>query len=387
MITKTRIFGAMTALALCLAVPAVAGEATNAAQVEPMQIAPAMLRQDMLKGIYEAVSIPGQNQLWVASTPSFAKGTPGFVDILDATDLHPLRRIELPRQAFALAYDATRGRIYVGNTMNGSLTVIDAASGLIVDTIQLGKPDGEGVEHVRMIEVEPASGRVVVTSPSETGTVWIVDPAAGNAVTRIDNAGLWTAGLAIDAKAGRAYATGGGINEVLVLDVKTGARVRTFTTGDTKAEGAANAQHFFVNAALDAQGKRLFAADSNSGALYVFDTESGAVIATVPTGLGTLDVAYSDQEDLIFVTYRGASREQPQGSGGVVVVNGTDYARIADIPLSAHPNSLAFGAEGEVLYVTVKAPMEKEHPLYRDGGADSILRIDLHKLKGLLPSK
>lgn len=387
MTMKTRVCGAMTALALCLALPAMAEEAVPAEKVDLMQIAPATLRQDMLKGIYEAVSIPGQNQLWVASTPSFAKGTPGFVDILDATDLHPLRRIELPRQAFAMAYDQAHGRVYVGNTMNGSLTVIDAASGLIADTIQLGRPDGEGFEHVRMIEVDPGTGRVVVTSPSEYGTAWIIDPANGNAVTRIDNSGLWTAGLAVDAKAARAYTTGGGMDEVLVLDLKTGTRIGTFATGDTKAEGKEASQHFFVNAAIDTARNHLFAADGNSGALYVFDTASGKVIATAPVGLGTLDVNYSAKADLIFVTYRGASREKPEGSGGIVVLKGADYSRVADIPLPAHPNSLTFGEEGEVLYVTVKAPMEKDHPLYREGGGDSVLRIDLSKLKDLLPTK
>jgi hypothetical protein len=204
--TKTPITGVVTALALCFAAPAAAQEAAAAPQVDLKQIAPAALRQDLLKGIYGAIAIPGRNQLWVASSPSFDKGTPGFVDLLDATDLRPLRRIELARRAFALALDQARGRVYVGNTLDGSLTVLDAASGLVVDTIQLGKPDGEGSEHTRMVRVDPESGRVFVTSPSETGTLWIVDPAEDNAVQRLDNAGLWSAGLAVDAKHGRAYA-------------------------------------------------------------------------------------------------------------------------------------------------------------------------------------
>ncbi|MGO4852271.1 YncE family protein [Phaeovulum sp. W22_SRMD_FR3] len=380
---KTRITGAMTALALSLAVPAAAQEAT--AQVDLAQIAPAALRQDLLKGVYGAVEIPGRNQLWVASSPSFEQGTPGFVDILDATDLRPLRRIELPRRAFALALDAARGRAYVGNTLDGSLTVLDAASGLVLDTIQLGKPDGEGFEHTRMVRVDPGSGQVFVTSPSDTGTLWIVDPDRQGAVQRIDDAGLWSAGLALDAARGRVYATGGGISEVLVVDAATGAGIGSFSTGDTKEAGGEASAHFFVNAALDTEGKRLFAADANQGALYVFDTETGAVIATAPTGLGTLDVIYSDKRDQIFVTYRGVSREAPSGSGGIVVLDASDYARIADIPLPAHPNSLVLAESGDALFVTVKAPMEKEHPLYREGGGDSVLRFDLDKLATLLP--
>lgn len=384
---KIRTFASMTALALTLTLPATAQEAGERKQMDMLSIAPVTLRQDLLQGVYEAIEVPERNELWVASTKSFDKAAPGFVDVLDATDLRLLRRIELPRRAFAMTYDQTRGHVYVGNTMDGSLTLIDAASSLIIDTIQLGKADGEGFEHTRMIEVDRESGRIIVTSPSETGTAWIVDPAADNAVQRIDNSGLWTAGLAVDEKRGRAYTTGGGLNEVLVLDVKTGERITTFSTGDTTAEGAAESKHFFVNAALDGDGKRLFAADANSGALYVFDTDSGMVVATAEIGLGTLDVAYASKQDLLFVTYRGVSREEPQGSGGVVVLNGADYTHITDIPLPAHPNSLTFGDDGDALFVTVKAPMESEHPLYREGGGDSVLRIDLPKLSALLATK
>ena len=387
MTTKSFLRATVTALAVCLSLPALAEDTTAGNKADLRQLAPAFLRQDLLKGVYEAIEIPGLNQLWVASTPSFGKATPGFVDILDATDLRPLRRIELPRQAFALAHDPAHGLVYVGNTMDGSLTVVDVASGMILDTIQLGKPEGEGFEHTRMIAVDPVTGRVVVTSPSEDGAVWVVDPAQGNAVQRIDKAGLWSAGLAVNSKTGRAYTTGGGINEVLVVDLKTGERAGSFSTGDTKAEGAEASQHFFVNAALDADGNRLFAADANSGTLYVFNTESGEVAATAPIGPGTLDVVYSGVNDLIAVSYRGVTREAPEGSGGIVLLNGTDFSRIADIPLPAHPNSLSFGEGEKTLFVTVKAPMEKEHPLFREGGADSVLRIDVQTLNKQLAAQ
>lgn len=370
--------GAMTALTLILTAPAMAQDQGKI--LSPEQIAPATIRQDLLKGIYEMVEIPGEEELFVASTPSFDKGTPGFVDILDSEDLQHLRRIELPRRAFALALDQGRGRVYVGNTLDGSLSVLDATSGLLLNTIQLGKPEGEGFEHTRMIEIDQDSGRVFVSSPSETGTLWIVDPVNDNSVQRIDDAGLWAAGLAFDAATGRLYVTGGGINEVLVVDAKTGERIGNFTTGDTTAEGGDASKHFLINAALDDSGKRLFATDSNTNALYVFDTASGEVITTVPLALGALDVLFSAKSEQIFVTYRGASREEPNGTGGLLVLDAGDYSRIADIPLAAHPNSLTLAADGDALFVTVKAPMEKEHPSYREGGADSVLRFDLPKL-------
>lgn len=368
---------------LALPTALAAQEAASGAQMPLSQFAPATLRQDMFKGVYEVIELPGRNQIAVAASPSFEAGTSGYLDLLDADDLSPVRRLELPRRSFALGLDAERGRIYVGNTLDGALTVLDLHSGLILETVQLGKPEGTGFEHTRMIAVDDVTGRVLVTSPSPAGTVWIIDPENGYSVQRLDDAGMWAAGLAVDSARGRAYSTGGGMQEVLVLDVKTGERLGTFSTGDTTTSQKEESAHFFVNAALDSSGARLFAVDADTGSLFTFDTESGAVINKAPIGLGALDVVYAPTFDRIFVTYRGVSQEQPEGSGGVVVLNAQDYSRVADIPLPVHPNSLALGAAGEVLYVTVKAPMEETHPQHRAGAADSVLRIDLKAVPGL----
>lgn len=67
---------------------------------------------------------------------------------------------------------------------------------MVLDVIQLGHPEGEGFEYTRMLEVDQQSGKVFVTGPSEKGALGFVDPEAGNAATRIDDAGLWMAGLA-----------------------------------------------------------------------------------------------------------------------------------------------------------------------------------------------
>ncbi|KGJ11085.1 MULTISPECIES: hypothetical protein [Paracoccus] len=72
--------------------------------------------------------------------------------------------------------------------------------------------------------------------------------------------GLWTAGAAYGAAAGRFYASGGGIEEIAAIDA-AGA----LPTGDTAEEGAETSQHFLVNLTIDAEGQRLFAADALCG--------------------------------------------------------------------------------------------------------------------------
>lgn len=362
-----------------MALPAAAQDApAEPALMTATEFAPAVIRTDSIPGAYEIVHWPEAGLVFVASSPSFDDGAAGFIHVLDAGDLYPIRRIQLPRRPFALALDRSAGRLYAGNTLDGSLTVIDARGGQILDTIQLGQPSDEGFEHVRMIVLDEERGLGFVTSPGEKGAAWIVDTRAGKLAHRIDG-GLWTSGAAHDAGAGRFYASGGGIEEISVIDAD-GARVGAISTGDTTEEGGDASRHFFVNLAIDPETQRLFAADANTGTLYVFDIATGKALAQVPVGPGTLDVAYSPARAEVYVTWRGVTREEKAGTGGLTVIDAGDYSVKRRIPLASHPNSIEVSADGQTLFLTVRAPRDKEHPDYREGALDSVVRIDLARL-------
>ena len=236
--------------------------------LSPAAVAPALTRQDSLQGLYELAVSSKLQQLFIAATPGFDDDLPGFLHVLEADTLRTIRQIQLPRRAFALELDEVRGLLYVGNTMDGSLTILDANSGMILNVIQLGLPDAEGKpEHTRMIRLDPARQLAFITSPGAEGVIWIVDTATGTIRHRITDAGLWRAGAAYDAARGVLWTSGGGIEEINGWNVGTGQKVAGISTGDTTAPGKEASQHFFVNLALDQAGQRLFATDSNSGAL------------------------------------------------------------------------------------------------------------------------
>ncbi|REF68498.1 MULTISPECIES: YncE family protein [Paracoccus] len=369
------------ALALTLAMPAVAQQAPNEpAPLTTAEFAPAMIRTDTIPGAYEVVHWMEEGLAFVASVPSFDEGTAGFIHVLDADDLHPIRQIQLPRRPFALALDRRTGRLYAGNTLDGSLTVIDAKGGQILDTIQLGLEKEEGgFEHTRMITLDEDRGLAFVTSPGREGVVWIVDLKAGELLHRIEG-GLWPAGAVYNANAGRFYASGGGIEEISVIDAVSGERVGMISTGDTTEEAAEASQHFFLNLAIDTEGQRLFAADANKGAIYVFDIANGKVVNQIPVGPGTLDVAFNPARSEIYATWRGTTRKENAGTGGLVVIGAQDYAVKQRIPLPVHPNSIEVSEDGQTLFVTVKVPHDKEHSDYREGALDSVIRVDLEKL-------
>lgn len=368
---------AALALVACQSGPSLHAASTGAAAIGAAPV----LRQDAFQGIYEVAVAPATGTVFVAATPSFDAASPGYVHRLDARTLQPLQTVQLPRRAFALGLNSVTNTLYVGNTLDGSLTVVDAASGAVRGQIQLGvaekKADGkESMPHTRKVIVDEKHNRVFVTSPGQPGVVWIVDGAKGQLTHTIRSEGIWTAGAVYDAAANRLYVGQGGVHEVLAIDPDAGQVVGRFSTGDSKGNTAQDSKHFFLNLALDAQGQRLFNTDSNTGQLYVWDIASGKLLKTVALGTGALDVAYNPQRNEIYATNRGVSREKPEGTGALTVIDGASYAVKRSIDLPVHPNSLAVTPDGDTLYVSVKAPREK-HPAFRKDGRESLVRIDL----------
>lgn len=352
-----------------------------ATSLQSIRAAPT-LRQDQFKGIYEIALAPASATVFVATTPGLEAGSPGYVHRLDARSLQVLQTVQLPRRAFALGLNRVTNTLYVGNTLDGSLTVVDATTGAIRGQIQLGiaekKADGkESLPHTRKVIVDEKHNRVFVTSPGQPGIVWIVDGASGTLTHTLRSEGIWTAGAAYDAAANRLYVSQGGMHEILSIDPDAGQVVGRFSTGDSTGNTAKESKHFFLNLALDAQGQRLFGTDATTGQVYVFDIASGTVVKTVALGVGALDVAWNPQRNEIYATHRGVTRTQAEGSGAVTVIDGASYAvkRVIDLPV--HPNSLAVTPDGATLYVTVKAPHSDKHPAFRKDGLESVVRIDL----------
>ena len=303
----------------------------------------------------------------------------GLVERLDARTLQPLQTIELPKRAFALGINRTTNTLYTGNTVSGSITVIDAGSGLVKGVIQVATPvkndkGEESVAHTRKVLADEVNNRVFVTSPGESGIVWIVDGKTNTVTHTVDTGEPWTAGVAYDPQANRLYVSQGGINEIHVINPDSGTIERSISTGDTTDRK--DSKHFFVNLAIDVKGQRLFSTDANSGNLYVFEIASGKVLAQVPVGVGALDVIYNPHRNEAYTTNRGVTRSDREGAGAVTVIDAVNYSVKQVFDLPAHPNSLALNADGRSLYVTIKRA-GAANPHFRKGGRDSVVRIDL----------
>lgn len=295
-------------------------------------------------GLYELVYNPADKRLYVTATGGRGAKEAKIVE-LDAATLKPVGAIDVSAAPlFGLGIDTRTQTLYGTATRQGAVSAIDLATGKVTSI----KADGSEKAHVRDIAVDEAADKVYVSivggrgRPGDTAApppsqVWVIDGATKRVerVIDVDTKGL--TGLALDAAGHRLFGTGLMANEVVAIDLTSGAVAQRWPTG---GEGP-------INLDYDAKGNRLFVANERSGDLSVLDAATGALKAKVPTGEGALDVTYSPAKDVVYVANRKA--------GTTSVVDGKSLTVVADLKTGTLPQTVVVDAASGRAFVTNKA--------------------------------
>ena len=236
--------------------------------------------------------VPRFNKLVVAC------GVDGSVKTLDGTTLAVIHTATVSLGADAIGYDPRSKQIYVGsgggdaNKEQGDLTVFNAASGAQVAALTTDAHAGGSV-------VEGRGERVFVLVPEKA--------------------------------------------QVVVLDRKTRAQVAKWTIPGIQKN---------VALALDEKSHRLFLGVRTPATIVVLDSDSGAVLASVPT-VATLDgLSFDSATRRIYTS---------GGEGFVDVTQQIDadhYERVAHIPTGPIARTAVFVPKWRKLYVAV--PRDKD---------------------------
>ncbi|VEF37010.1 ATP-binding protein [Stenotrophomonas maltophilia] len=367
------------AVSLSLGVPsAFADNAPDASATTAVQ------RQAVAKGLYELAYSPKQNAVFVASSGGFDDDAgPAQVLRLNPATLAVETRIPLERKAFGVVLDDAHNRLYVGNTVDLSVTVVDTARNKAVGTIQLmekktGKDGKAAYTHdLRELVVDSAANRLYVTGhssqPDVSSVLFVIDTNTLKVINTIDGLGNAKApGLALDAANKRVY-TSNLLADLVVVGTDSNKVVAQHKIAAEQP----------MNIALDPAGKRLFVTDQGSEFLrgyqakssdlvskhpgqrvLVLDRSTGRELASIPTDAGPLGILLDAPRKRLYVTNREA--------GTVTAYNSDSYQKVATYKVPTHPNSLALDAKNNVLFVSIKNG-EKD-----DKGADeSVARIQL----------
>jgi len=317
------------------------------------------LNQAVGKGVYELAVSPKDNALFVATAQN-SSGDGGTVFRLDPATLAVQQSINTELKSFGAAINPQTNVLYIGNTVNGSVTAIDASSGKVLNTLVLdSRKRSETVRPLqpRQVAVDAKTNRVYITGLGPQSVVWVVDGSTLKLVSTIPNTGKMGTGLAVDSEAQKVYVTNGD-GELVTINARTNAIEKK-----QKIDG--DKEHFFLNIALDTRGQRAFLTDSKQAQVLVVDLRNQQVIQRIDVP-ESLAVLFNGDRDELYVTHRKA--------GEVSIIDASSYKVKRTVKTPALPNSLALSADGKVLYVSVKQPGSRKAP---PKNPDSVMRIAL----------
>jgi len=373
---------AALALAVSLAVIAPAASAASPA-ASAAAATVNVQRQPIAKGLYELAYSATQNAVFVASSGGFGDAAgPAQVLRLDPATLAVQQRIPLERKGFGVVLDDANNRLYVGNTVDTSVTVVDIAQNHVVGTVQLmekvtGKDGKSHYSHdLRELVVDAPNNRLYVTGHSQEGSVlFVVDTQSLTLLDTIPGLGNAKApGLALDAAGKRVY-TSNLLGEVVTVGTDSGKVEQRFKVSAEQP----------MNIALDPAGSRLFVTDQGlemirkyqgnsiegfvsrhpGKRVLVLDRSTGSELASIPTDAGPLGILLDAPRKRLYVTNREA--------GSVTAYDSDSYQQVASWSVPTHPNSLALDAKNNVLYVSIKNGEADPK-----GAEESVARIDLN---------
>ncbi|GAB3047552.1 YncE family protein [Stenotrophomonas tumulicola] len=342
----------------------------------------AVQRNAVAQGLYELAYSAKQDAVYVASSGGFGDDAgPAQVLKLDPDTLAVQASIPLERKGFGVVLDDANDRLYVGNTVDTSVTVVDTAQGKAIGIVQLmekkvGKDGKASYTHdLRELVVDGANNRLYVTGHSGEGSVlFVVDTQSLALLDTIPGLGNAKApGLALDAPNKRVY-TSNLLGEVVVVGTDTGKVEQRYKVSAEQP----------MNIALDPAGSRLFVTDQGSEMIrkyqgssiegfasthpgkrvLVLDRTTGKELASIPADAGTLGILLDAPRKRLYVTNREA--------GSVTAYDSDSYKPAGTWSVPTHPNSLALDAKNNVLYVTIKNGEKDEK-----GTQESVARIAL----------
>ncbi len=268
---------------------------------------------------------------------ALAKNTVEAVDLKAGRVIRTLPGFAKPQ---GVCFVPELNKLFVATGMDGALKTLDGATLQVVDTahVSLGAD---------AIGYDPRSKYLYVGSGGGDANKETGDLTVFNAVTGAQVAAIVTdahaGGSVVDERGRHLYVLVPEKAQVIVFDRKTHATVAKWTIPGVQKNVALD---------LDAKNHRLFLGVRNPASVVVLDSNSGAVVASIPT-VATLDgLFYDPATRRIYTT---------GGEGFVDVTQQIDadhYERIARIPTGPNARTSAFVPEWRRLYVAV--PRDKD---------------------------
>jgi YVTN family beta-propeller protein len=214
--------------------------------------------------------------------------------------------------------------VYVANSGNGTVSVIDTATNAVFQTIPVG---GEPVD----IAITP-DGRYAWVVNGAGGSVSVIDTDRRTVVQGPIGVGPMPRGIAITPNGGRAYVTNSGDDTVTVLSTGTFGPVGGPIPVGKEPDGVA----------ISPDGGTAFVAQRGGG-ISVIDTNSAAVVDTITDSFGPSRITIGPRGGRAFVTNRASDTVTAFSPAGRTVVG-------SPISVGTEPTGIATEPSGSFAY-------------------------------------
>jgi DNA-binding beta-propeller fold protein YncE len=275
-----------------------------------------------------------------------------------------------------LALDAKRGRLFVANTVNGSLDVVDLKAGKLlkqipgqgrirgidyspeVDRVFVGNGmggvcntfDGENYELIKSVPLgidadnvryNPRTQRIyVVHADTELSVIDAKDYTLRSPIALPKNLGAFR----LEAGRSRMYVNAKQ-GQVVVIDTDRHEVIGRFPVAPAGVNAAV---------AIDEPNHRLFIGCRKNPALVVMDSDTGKIVASMPIPGDVDDLSFDARLGRIYASC---------GEGAIAVIRQIDadrYESLARIPTVKGARTSIFNADDGHLYLAV--PRRADHP-------------------------
>jgi DNA-binding beta-propeller fold protein YncE len=236
-----------------------------------------------------------------------------------------------------------------GNDGFGSVELVSGENYEIIDKIKMPNNVDEAV-------FDPVSQYFYVESGSEepggkTHLINIIDAKNFKLVGNITLPGRSSNAMAVDHAAEKLYVNNGGTGEIAVIDLRTRQVIARWPLPEA---------HGLNGLALDEANHRLFSATRNPSKFWVFDTDTGKIVASLPCA------AYNDH--MIFDA--AGKRIYITGTETASVIEQRDadhYVDIADVPTGYRAKTSIFVPELNRIYIALSGKDMSGKPVLKPG--------------------
>lgn len=347
---------ATLALAACQHQPEKTAAPTPTVAAKPVNLQ-VVTQREVGDGLYEMAYSPVADALYVASAQSFKNVNGGVIYRLNPVTLATEGETHTDLKNFGMVADNAGAVFYTSNSLDGTISKVDARSGKVLQRLNLGgKKDKDGdLPGARELLLQ--GHNLYVSRVAYPGFISIVDTRTFKLAGTIQHAGKWVTGLLYSPSMGVVYAANGD-GEILVINPRTHKIEHRWTAGDGN-------KYLFLNMAEDPATGRLLVTDNSQGkTTLVFDEHTGRVIKRIPGD--ALGIKFNAQRNEIYISQRETKK--------VLQLDATTYAVKHSWSFDTNPNSLLVSPDGNTLYVTLKQPFNQDNST---PGKDSVVRIAL----------